>query len=153
MAAVPARACVIRKWPAFPMGSPQSEPPPSPPSAHEDESEQENMTEAAQGEHSMNHDLQAAGTDLHSISAEGSIASEGVTESTTLGTEPTPVDDEASNDVRFHCLRERMRRQQLEERMYSQQPTDAMTKAAPAETINTILQSCGSTMGLMGSCL
>eukprot|EP00961_Rhodomonas_salina_P157895 2125363-Rhodomonas_salina.1 len=38
-----------------------------------------------------------------------------------------------------------MCRQQLEGRMYDQQPADAMTKAEPAETINTILQSYGST--------
>eukprot|EP00961_Rhodomonas_salina_P039360 529029-Rhodomonas_salina.1 len=80
------------------MGSPQSEPQPSPPSADEDESGPEDMTKAEQGECSMNHDLQAAGTDLHSISAEDSIASEGVTEPMTLGPEPTLVDDEASND-------------------------------------------------------
>eukprot|EP00961_Rhodomonas_salina_P061947 831754-Rhodomonas_salina.1 len=64
----------------------------------------------------MNHDLQTAGTDLHSISAEDSIASEGVTELMTLGPKQTLVDDEASNDVRSHCLRERMRCQQLEGR-------------------------------------
>eukprot|EP00961_Rhodomonas_salina_P191390 2582505-Rhodomonas_salina.1 len=65
------------------------------------------MIEAAQGGRNMNHDLQAAWTDLHSISAEVSIASEGVTESTTLGTEPTLDDDEARNDVCFHCLRKK----------------------------------------------
>eukprot|EP00961_Rhodomonas_salina_P164361 2214120-Rhodomonas_salina.1 len=73
----PARACVIRELPTFPMGSPQLEPLSPPPSADEDESGLEDTTEAAQGERSMNQDLQTAGADLHSVSAEDLIASEG----------------------------------------------------------------------------
>eukprot|EP00961_Rhodomonas_salina_P061186 821471-Rhodomonas_salina.1 len=71
------------------MGSPQSEPLPSPPSADEDEFGLEDTIEAAQGGRNKNHYLKAAETDLHLISAEDSVAPEGVTESMTLGPEPT----------------------------------------------------------------
>eukprot|EP00961_Rhodomonas_salina_P018557 249516-Rhodomonas_salina.1 len=76
MTTAPARACVIRELPTFPMGLPQSEPPSLLPSADEDESGLEDTTKAAQGERSMNQDLQTAGTDLHSISAEDLIGYE-----------------------------------------------------------------------------